>query len=64
MTNTEIALGVIRVAAKEGIDLSVHDSGGLVISYVEGREPSEMLAELIRECSPDIVSVLRDISNV
>lgn len=40
MTNTEIALGVIRVAAKEGIDLSVHDSGGLVISYVEGREPS------------------------
>lgn len=64
MTNKDIALGVIRVATEEGIDLSVHDSGQLVVSYVEGQEPSETLSEFIRECSPDIVSVLRDISNV
>lgn len=64
MTNMEIALGVIRVATKEGIGLSVHDSGRLVVSYVEGQEPSETLSEFILECSPDIVSALRDISNV
>lgn len=64
MTNEDIALGVIRVATNEWVGLSVHDSGRLVVSYVEGHEPSETLSEFIRECSPDIVSALLDIRNV
>lgn len=64
MTNNDIALGVIRVAANEGVDLRIYDFGGLVVSYVEGQGPSETLSELIHECRVDIASALLDIRNV